>query len=108
MAWVNKKPEDYVFQGYSENHLSYRSAYRIFQRVEIGPSPVKGEEGKTVRLYPHFLRAQRASCLIAFYHWRLEEMMEWTSWEEVSTARMYAKFGKEALSQKLEGYTYPV
>lgn len=38
-------------------------------------------------IYPHWLRGQRASCLISEYGWTMEQMMEWMGWEELSTAR---------------------
>lgn len=48
-------------------------------------------------VYPHWLRAQRASCLIKEYGWPMEMMMEWMGWEELTTARHYAKYGPEML-----------
>lgn len=70
--------KDYLFSGYSKDQLSYSMAYRIITATGV---------------YPHWLRAQRASCLISEYGWRMEMMMEWMGWEELSTARHYARYG---------------
>lgn len=58
-------------------------------------------------LYFRWLRAQRASCLIAFYGMSMEEMMEWLGWEHLGTARVYARFGEKTLAAKLAGKAYP-
>ena len=47
--------------------------------------------------YPHWLRAQRASCLISWNGLSMDQMMEWTGWEELSTAMHYGKMGKSKL-----------
>lgn len=82
LDWLSET-EKYLFPGYSKKHLSYIRAYQIITKLGI---------------YPHWLRAQRASCLISFYGWRMEDMMEWAGWEELSTARRYAKMGAEKLA----------
>lgn len=82
IAWLDKiEDSDKLFKGYKPQ-LSYATAYRIIT---------------TTGFYPHWLRAQRASCLIAEYGWKMEMMMEWMGWEELSTARHYAKFGPAEL-----------
>lgn len=86
------RPEDYLFTGYKETHLCYHRAYVIISEVGV---------------YPHWLRAQRASCLISFYRMSMEEMMEWMCWEELSTARHYARFGVKSLVSKMKGKEYP-
>jgi len=83
---------EFLFPGYRAKHLSYSRAYQIITKVGI---------------YPHWLRAQRASCLISFYRMTMEEMMEWMGWEELSTARHYAKFGVKALVSKMKKREYP-
>ena len=52
---------------------------------------------KPYGIYPHYLRAQRASCLTTWNGLRQEQMMEWMSWENWETASRYAKMGKSAL-----------
>lgn len=80
ISWLDKT-EDQLFSGYNPQ-LSYATAYRIITATGF---------------YPHWLRAQRASCLIVEYGWKMEMMMEWMGWEELSTARHYAKFGPSEL-----------
>ena len=48
-------------------------------------------------IYPHYLRAQRASCLISYNGLSMEQMMEWMSWEHLKTAMHYGKMGKSKL-----------
>jgi len=48
-------------------------------------------------IFPHYLRAQRASCLITWNGLSMEQMMEWMSWEEMKTAMHYGKMGKSKL-----------
>lgn len=48
-------------------------------------------------IYPHYLRGQRASCLISWNGLSMEQMMEWMSWEELKTAMHYGKMGKSKL-----------
>lgn len=91
VSWIEEH-EGCLFKGYSKKHLSYVRSYQIFTGIGI---------------YPHWLRAQRASCLISFYDWKMEEMMEWMGWEELTTARFYAKFGVKRLGAKMIGKTYP-
>lgn len=89
--WVEHL-NDYLFSGYRQKQLSYIRAYQILTSINI---------------YPHWLRAQRASCLISFYGMKMEEMMEWMGWQELTTARMYAKFGIKRLTSKMQGRKYP-
>lgn len=96
--WLNSFEKGYLFPGYSDNHLSYNRVYHIFKKISLHSS------GISSHLYPHFLRGQRASCLISFYGWSMEEMMEWMGWEELTTARMYAKFGVKRLKMMKTNY----
>lgn len=82
----------YLFPGYSQSHLSYQRAYQIISELGI---------------YPHWLRAQRASCLVSFYRMSMEQMMEWMAWEELTTARHYARHGIRSLADKMKGKAYP-
>jgi integrase len=82
--------------------ISRRIVEKYFSKVIIGHD----DQGE-VHLYPHWLRAQRASCLISFYGMSVEEMMEWFGWSEAKTALMYAKFGVVALGRKMLGKEYP-
>lgn len=50
-------------------------------------------EFREIGIYPHWLRAQRASCLISFWRFSMEYMMEYMGWEELTTARHYGKMG---------------
>jgi len=59
-----------------------------------------------VGIYPHWVRAQRASCLISFWGFTMEGMMEWMSWEELSTAQRYARMGPK-LMEKFEEKEIP-
>jgi len=60
-----------------------------------------------IGIYPHWLRAQRASCLISFWGFTMEEMMEWMGWEELSTARRYGKMGGRRLAEKFRRVQIP-
>jgi hypothetical protein len=55
-------------------------------------------------IYPHYLRAQRASCLITWNGLSMEQMMEWMSWEELKTAMRYGKMGKSKLLSQFRRY----
>ena len=81
LNWL-EMAQDYLFVGYRDDHLGYDMAYKIIT---------------TTGVYPHWLRAQRASCLISEYGWKMEMMMEWMGWEELTTARHYAKYGPAEL-----------
>ena len=85
--------DGYLFPGYKHKHLSYQRVYQII--TDLG-------------IYPHWLRAQRASCLVSFYRMSMDKMMEWMAWEELSTARHYAKHGVRSLVSQMKGRTYPV
>jgi len=85
--------ESYLFIGRStEKPMSRNWAYKIITKTG---------------LYPHYLRGQKASCLIAFYGMTMEEMMEYMGWEEIGTARHYAKMGIKGLSKHFENVVYP-
>jgi integrase len=82
IEWL-RKTQELLFNGYfTSKPLSYPMAYRIITATGM---------------YPHWLRAQRASCLISEYGWKMEMMMEWMGWEELTTARHYAKYGPSSL-----------
>jgi integrase len=85
IEWVEAK-EDKLFQ------MSRFKAYRIMKEIGI---------------YPHWLRAQRASCLIAFWGFTMEQMMEWMGWEELTTARHYGKMGWRKLADMFKGIRIP-
>lgn len=91
VEWV-ENAKYYLFPGYSNSQLSYIRAYQILTSIGI---------------YPHWLRGQRASCIVSFYGLIMEEMMEWFGWEELSTARDYARFGKKTLVSKMSSRQYP-
>jgi len=91
LRWLDRRGEGVLFPGYKKR-LSYIRSYQILTQIGI---------------YPHWLRAQRACCIISFYGYSMEEMMEWMGWEELSTARRYAKFGRRSLSGKMRKRSYP-
>jgi integrase len=86
LEWINNTTSDVLFLG-----ATRWKAWQKFAGVGI---------------YPHWLRAQRASCLISFWRFTMEEMMEWMGWEELTTARHYAKMGPK-LREKFEGGQIP-
>jgi len=81
-------------------------------RVESGPLFPRMSRFQVYRsfreigIYPHWIRAQRACCLISFWGFTMEGMMEWMSWEELSTAQRYAKMGPK-LMEKFEEREIP-
>jgi integrase len=91
-----------LLKSYKNYPISRQLVNEDFSKVIIGHD----DQGE-VHLYPHWLRAQRASCLISFYGMSVEEMMEWFGWSEAKTALMYAKFGVVALGRKMLGKEYP-
>lgn len=76
LSWVDKS-DRYLFPGYKD-HIKKHRAYMILCKTGY---------------YPHWYRAQRACCLASFYGFTLEKIMDWLSWDELTTARRYAKFG---------------
>jgi len=86
LGWVNKVKSEQLFPS-----ITRWKAYRKFKGIGI---------------YPHWLRAQRASCLVSFWRFTMEEMMEWMGWEELTTARHYAKMGPK-LRERFEGVQIP-
>jgi integrase len=91
-----------LLKSYKDYPISRQLVHEDFSKVVIGH-----DENGEVHLYPHWLRAQRASCLISFYNMSVEEMMEWFGWSEAKTALMYAKFGVVMLGRKMLGKEYP-
>lgn len=49
------------------------------------------------RLYPHWLRAQRAAQLRMEWHLDYLQLQDWFAWKDPSTISRYAKMGTEAL-----------
>lgn len=77
------KGEPFLFPSRTKHtHMSDSYVWKIFDRHGF---------------YPHWLRAQRASCLISWNGLSMEQMMEWMSWEELKTAMHYGKMGKSKL-----------
>lgn len=50
---------------------------------------------KPLGIYPHWLRAQRASCLRSYYHFTMDQIMDWFTWIDIKTAMRYAKMWAE-------------
>jgi integrase len=107
--WVQSHYDyTYLFPGYRRKALSYIRVYQLFREVTLGYEDVKDNtEPQRVHLYPHWLRAQRASCLISFYNLRMEAMMQFLGWEEIETARNYARFGIKRLTAMMQGKAFP-
>jgi hypothetical protein len=109
ITWVQTHQDHaYLFPGYRQNPLTYIRVYQIFREVTLGYETNKDTgEQRRVHLYPHWLRAQRASCLISFYNLRMEAMMQFLGWEEFETARSYARFGIKRLTAMMQGKAFP-
>lgn len=77
--YVEYYKDGYLFKSPSKDKpLSYIRAYQIMDKIGI---------------YPHWLRDQRALCLVQFYHLGAYELKEWFDWESVEMALHYAGFG---------------
>ena len=77
------KGEPWLFPSHTKRtHMTDSYIWKIFNKYGI---------------YPHYLRGQRASCLISWNGLSMEQMMEWMSWEELKTAMHYGKMGKSKL-----------
>lgn len=75
--------EEWLFPSHTKNtHMTQSYIWKIFKEYDI---------------YPHYLRGQRASCLIAWNGLSMDQMMEWMSWEEFKTAMHYGRMGKSKL-----------
>jgi integrase len=75
--------QPWLFPSHTKNtHMSRSYVWEIFGKYGI---------------YPHYLRGQRASCLITWNGLSMEQMMEWMSWDNLETARHYGKMGKSKL-----------
>ena len=73
----------WLFPSHTRNtHMTESYVWKVFSKYGI---------------YPHYLRGQRASCLIAWNGLSMEQMMEWMSWDNLETARHYGKMGKSQL-----------
>jgi len=79
-----------MFKGY-KGPLSYSRAYAIICKTGT---------------HPHYLRSQRASCLVSFYNYTVSELMEWFTWMEITTAQLYAQHGDTKLFNKMDSVTY--
>ena len=77
---------------YKNGPLSRKLAYLLITKV-----------GKRlgVELYPHFLRAQRASQLASEYDFREASLLEWFQWAKWETAKKYCKLGPLGLAKKM-------
>ena len=81
----------------SKSGLLFRSPYgnldRPYSRVRAYQL-INGLSKKVgVYLYPHLLRAWRASQLARDYGWREGKLMEWFDWKDFETAHHYSKSG---------------
>jgi integrase len=77
------KGQEWLFPSHTKNtHMTDSFIWKKFNQYGI---------------YPHYLRGQRASCLISWNGLSMEQMMEWMSWEELKTAMHYGKMGKSKL-----------
>jgi integrase len=62
---------------------------------------------RKIGIYPHWLRAQRASCLIAFWGFSMEQMMEWMGWKGLVSAMRYGRMGWRRLADMFQGVQIP-
>ena len=94
IEWVDNS-QDYLFSGYSRDvrfpemdkaHIHRSTAYKALTSIGI---------------FPHWLRAQRASCLKAFYNLPDEVAMEWAGWEDPKTFSHYSKMGRTEISRMM-------
>lgn len=84
------KGETWLFPSHTKHtHMTAGYIWKIFNKYGI---------------YPHYLRGQRASCLISWNGLSMEQMMEWMSWEELKTAMHYGKMGKSKLLAQFKIY----
>jgi len=72
--------------------LSRKWAYQLIQRIGVKLN---------MNLYPHRLRAERASQLAVEYDFREASLLEWFQWQRWETAKKYAKFGPLGLAKKM-------
>jgi hypothetical protein len=74
-------------------------------RAKLGldrPFIVKGEKIRDrIHLWLHWVRSQRACCLVSEYGFRLEDLIDWFTWEHIDTAMNYAKKGWRGLAEKM-------
>lgn len=60
-----------------------------------------------MELYPHWLRAQRASQLAVDYDLKEATLLEWFQWEKWETAKKYCKAGVAGMAKRM-GVTFNV
>ncbi|MHA2429113.1 MAG: tyrosine-type recombinase/integrase [Candidatus Hermodarchaeia archaeon] len=94
MLRIIKMAKDYLFPSPKDGneHLSSVRAYQIVRNIG---------ERLGIHLWDHWFRAQRASQLASQYNYRLHELMEFFNWEDVKTAKRYARLATEDLERKM-------
>lgn len=55
------------------------------------------------KIYPHWLRSQRACQLAYDYGFTMSDLMEFFGWKRVETAMIYARLGWKGLARRMEG-----
>ena len=78
------RASDEIFPELNGKHLSYSTFYRII--ADAG-------------YHPHWLRAQRASCLVLEYDYDLAPLMAWFRWEDIQTAMRYVRMGTKTFDK---------
>ena len=84
-------------------HLSKTESSYLFDTTRQGAWKAL----KQINIYPHWCRAQRASCLIGYWGFTMEQMMEWMGWLELTTAMHYGKMGWRRLADLFKGVQIP-
>ena len=89
--------QDFLELVKSTNGLLFRSPYgnleRPYSRVRAYQLINGLSKRVGVYLYPHLLRAWRASQLARDYGWKEGKLMEWFDWKDFETAHHYSKSG---------------
>ena len=81
----------------SKKGLLFRSPYgneeKPYSRVRAYQLINSLSKSVGIHLYPHLLRAWRASQLARDYGWKEGKLMEWFDWKDFETAHHYSKSG---------------
>ena len=81
-------------------------AYKLIRSLDKQiPYSLREKLGLTyasnLHLWPHWIRAERACCLVAEFDFRLEDLLDYFNWKHLKTAKFYAKKGWRGLAEKM-------
>ena len=120
LKWLEKHPSGLLFPSpyRTGKPLTRFWAYRMIRRLDQEiPHELRrrlnliqwepGKRANRLHLWPHWFRAQRASCLVEEYDFRLHHLLEYFSWENLETARRYARRGWRGLAELMRGIRIP-